>query len=209
MLHSDYEYEFIAISIETSYEVPDDGGVYAREDESCATKGAESSTLSPENDANDIPMGESIEEIEHRKIIIRDFFEKWSSSNPERKVYNDKLGEYIYVRAISIIEAKEHSAKSYKSTRAIMIFEEILKNASPIRRVAIKTDNNNQKGFAHMLVMVYKHPDIGTVKLTVGVRQNSMKIQYGLTALRPGQPLINETSNEACCKKSKKRKPHK
>lgn len=153
-------------------------------------------------------MGNSKEEIEQREIIINDFFENWSSSNPERKVFNERLGEYIYVRAISIIEAKEHSSKSYKSTRAIMIIDEILKNASPIRRVPKKAGNRNQKEFEYMLVMVYKHIEIGTIKLTVGVKQNSRKIQYGLTALRPGQPLINgnDSSNSS---ENKKRKPHK
>ena len=153
-------------------------------------------------------MGNSIPEIEQREVIIRDFFEKWSTSNNERRIFNDVLQEYIYVRAVSVIEAKEHSAKSYKSTRAIMIIDEVLKNASPIRRVPKKTDNKNQKDFAYMLVMIYKHQDIGTIKLTVGVRQNTKKIQYGLTALRPGQPLIDESINKTV-KKTKKRNPRK
>ena len=42
----------------------------------------------------------------------------------------------------------------------------------------------------------FKYQDIGTIKLTVGVRQNAKKIQYGLTALRPGQPLIDESINK-------------
>lgn len=41
----------------------------------------------------------------------------------------------------------------------------------------------------------FKYQDIGT-KLTVGVRQNAKKIQYCLTALRPGQPLIDESINK-------------
>lgn len=61
-----------------------------------------------------------------------------------------------------------------------------------------------------MLVMVYKHPEIGTVKLTVGVRQNSQKIQYGLTALRPEQQLISDKNNiNSSGNKQKKHKPHK
>lgn len=161
-----------------------------------------------EYDADGIPMGNSIPEIEQREVIIREFFEKWSTLNNERRIFNDILQEYIYVRAVSVIEAKEHSAKSYKSTRAIMIIDEVLKNASPIRRVPKKTDNKKQKGFAYMLVMIYKHQDIGTIKLTVGVRQNTNKIQYGLTALRPGQPLIDESINKTV-KKAKKRNPRK
>lgn len=202
-----FEYEFIDISIETAYKLPDNYGVFACEDNPLFT---EPVTPLTEKDSNGIPMGDSIKDIEQREIIILDFFERWSATNPERKVYNEKLGEFIYVRAISIIEAKEHSAKSYRSTRAIMIIDEVLQNASPIRRVPKKTGNRNQKEFEYMLVMVYKHPEIGAVKLTVGVRQNSRKIQYGLTALRPDQQLTSNQNNIISSdKKQKKRKPRK
>ena len=199
-----FEYELIDISFEQGYELPEDGVMW------CVSEDAPSRNdehKSIEYDADGIPMGNSIPEIEQREVI-RDFFEKWSTSNNERRIFNDVLQEYIYVRAVSVIEAKEHSAKSYKSTRAIMIIDEVLKNASPIRRVPKKTDNKNQKDFAYMLVMIYKHQDIGTIKLTVGVRQNTKKIQYGLTALRPGQPLIDESINKTV-KKTKKRNPRK
>ena len=200
-----FEYELIDISFDQGYELPEDGVMW------CVSEDAPSRNdehKSIEYDADGIPMGNSIPEIEQREVIIRDFFEKWSTSNNERRIFNDVLQEYIYVRAVSVIEAKEHSAKSYKSTRAIMIIDEVLKNASPIRRVPKKTDNKNQKDFAYMLVMIYKHQDIGTIKLTVGVRQNTKKIQYGLTALRPGQPLIDESINKTV-KKTKKRNPRK
>ena len=200
-----FEYELIDISFDQGYELPEDGVMW------CVSEDAQSRNdehKSIEYDADGIPMGNSIPEIEQREVIIRDFFEKWSTSNNERRIFNDVLQEYIYVRAVSVIEAKEHSAKSYKSTRAIMIIDEVLKNASPIRRVPKKTDYKNQKDFAYMLVMIYKHQDIGTIKLTVGVKQNTKKIQYGLTALRPGQPLIDESINKTV-KKTKKRNPRK
>ena len=200
-----FEYELIDISFDQGYELPEDGVMW------CVSEDAPSRNdehKSIEYDTDGIPMGNSIPEIEQREVIIRDFFEKWSTSNNERRIFNDVLQEYIYVRAVSVIEAKEHSAKSYKSTRAIMIIDEVLKNASPIRRVPKKTDNKNQKDFAYILVMIYKHQDIGTIKLTVGVRQNTKKIQYGLTALRPGQPLIDESINKTV-KKTKKRNPRK
>ena len=162
-----------------------------------------------EYDADGIPMGQSMEEIRKREAIIDDFLRKWSAANTERKVFNNVMQEYIYVRAISFAEAKEHSAKSYKSTRALMLLDEVLKNASPIKRVPKKSEYKNQKEFVYMLVMIYKHPDIGTIKLTVGVRQNARKIQYGLTALRPGQPLVDESAIENKTSKKKKRNPHK
>ena len=199
------EYELIDISFAYGYELPEDDVIW-RVSEDAPSRNDEHKSI--EYDTDGIPMGNSIPEIEQREVIIRDFFEKWSTSNNERRIFNDVLQEYIYVRAVSVIEAKEHSAKSYKSTRAIMIIDEVLKNASPIRRVPKKTDNKNQKDFAYMLVMIYKHQDIGTIKLTVGVRQNTNKIQYGLTALRPGQPLIDESINKIV-KKTKKRNPRK
>ena len=200
-----FEYELIDISFEQGYELPKDDAIWSVSEDAPSQNDVHKAI---EYDADGIPMGNSIPEIEQREVIIKDFFEKWSTSNNERRIFNEILQEYIYVRAVSIIEAKEHSAKSYKSTRAIMIIDEVLKNASPIRRVPKKTDNKNQKDFAYMLVMIYKHQDIGTIKLTVGVRQSTMKIQYGLTALRPGQPLIDESINKTV-KKTKKRNPHK
>lgn len=201
-----YEYELIDIDFELEYELPEVDTAWCvgedeppYKDEQCAI----------EYDSEGIPLGNSVPEIEMRESIIANYLEKWSASNTERKAFNELLQEYIYVRAISIIEAKEHSAKSYKSTRAIMIIDELLKNATPIRRVPKKVGNKNLKDFVYMLVMIYKHPDIGTIKLTVGVRKNARKIQYGLTALRPGQPLIDESAIENKTSKKKKRNPHK
>lgn len=112
------------------------------------------------------------------------------------------MQEYIYVRAISFAEAKEHSAKSYKSTRALMLLDEVLKNASPIKRVPKKSGDKNQKEFVYMLVMIYKHQDIGTIKLTVGIKKNANKIQYGISALKPDEPLVDYS----IFKKSKKKR---
>ena len=147
-------------------------------------------------------MGQSMEEIRKREAIIDDFLRKWSATNTERKVFNNVMQEYIYVRAISFAEAKEHSAKSYKSTRALMLLDEVLKNASPIKRVPKKSGDKNQKEFVYMLVMIYKHQDIGTIKLTVGIKKNANKIQYGISALKPDEPLVDYSM----FKKSKKKR---
>lgn len=144
----------------------------------------------------------SMEEIRKREAIIDDFLRKWSAANTERKVFNNVMQEYIYVRAISFAEAKEHSAKSYKSTRALMLLDEVLKNASPIKRVPKKSGDKNQKEFVYMLVMIYKHQDIGTIKLTVGIKKNANKIQYGISALKPDEPLVDYSM----FKKSKKKR---
>ena len=169
-----YEYELISISFEKSYEQPKENVVWRVSEDAPLQNDAHTEI---EYDADGIPMGQSMEEIRKREAIIDDFLRKWSAANTERKVFNNVMQEYIYVRAISFAEAKEHSAKSYKSTRALMLLDEVLKNASPIKRVPKKSEDKNQKEFVYMLVMIYKHQDIGTIKLTVGIKKNANKIQ--------------------------------
>ena len=183
-----YEYELISISFEQSYEQPEENVVWRVSEDAPSHNDAHTEI---EYDADGIPMGQSMEEIRKREAIIDDFLRKWSATNTERKVFNNVMQEYIYVRAISFAEAKEHSAKSYKSTRALMLLDEVLKNASPIKRVPKKSGDKNQKEFVYMLVMIYKHQDIGTIKLTVGIKKNANKIQYGISALKPDEPLVD------------------
>lgn len=194
-----YEYELISISFEQSYEQPEENVVW-RVSEDAPSQNDSHTEI--EYDADGIPMGQSMEEIRKREAIIDDFLRKWSAANTERKVFNNVMQEYIYVRAISFAEAKEHSAKSYKSTRALMLLDEVLKNASPIKRVPKKSGDKNQKEFVYMLVMIYKHQDIGTIKLTVGIKKNANKIQYGISALKPDEPLVDYSM----FKKSKKKR---
>lgn len=150
-----------------------------------------------------------MEEIKLRAKMISEFFHLWSNKNPERKVFNVAINEYIFVKGISVIEAIEHAAKSYKSTISVFALEEVLMNARPIQRVPIKTGNANQAGFEYMIAMCYKMQDVGTVKLTVGVKRkrddlgNQQKIQYGISVLRPEDPFINSKIN-----KDRKKAPH-
>lgn len=148
-----------------------------------------------ERDADGIPMGGTITEIRERETIIKEMLHKWGTENPERKVFNNALEDYIWIKGISVIEAREHSAKSYRSTLAILNIDEVLKNALPVRRLPTKKGYRNQAIFAYMLVMVYRHEEIGTIKVTVGVKSNEQRIEYGITALRPDQPLIEESSH--------------
>ena len=194
-----YEYELISISFEQSYEQPEENVVWRVSEDAPSQNNAHTEI---EYDADGIPMGQSMEEIRKREAIIDDFLRKQSAANTERKVFNNVMQEYIYVRAISFAEAKEHSAKSYKSTRALMLLDEVLKNASPIKRVPKKSEDKNQKEFVYMLVMIYKHQDIGTIKLTVGIKKNANKIQYGISALKPDEPLVDYSM----FKKSKKKR---
>ena len=192
-------YELIDLIFELDYKLPeDDNSWLVSEDE----RSQKEEPTAIKYDTEGIPMGQSMREIKERESIINNFLRKWSTSNTERKVFNDVMQEYIYVRAISITEAKEHSAKSYRSTRALMLLDEVLKNASPIKRVPKKTEDTNQKEFAYMLVMIYKHTQIGTIKLTVGVKKNTRKIQYGISALKPDEPIVDYSM----FKKSKKKR---
>jgi len=87
-----------------------------------------------------------------------------------------------------------------------MILDEVLKNATPIKRVPKKEDDKNQKEFTYFLVLIYKHSEIGSVKLTVGVKKNHTKIQYGISALKSDEPLIDYSEFK---KSKKKRSPQK
>lgn len=185
-----FEYELIDIAFEFQYEHFDEETNRVCE-EDC--NNLDSKKILPiEYDEKGIPTGQSVQEIKARETIIDNFFRQWSASNTERKILNNVLQEYIYVRAISIIEAKEHSSKSYRSTCALLMLDDILKNATPIKRVPTKPNDKNQQGFEYFIVMLYKHQDIGSIKLTVGVKKRSvMKIQYGISALKPGQPIVD------------------
>lgn len=194
MINAEQKYELIDFTIDIQYEA-DCEPVFVSDD------GPDTSTEGIVYDDKGIPMGNSLHEIEIRESKIVDFLHTWSEHTPERKVHNIALDDDIFVRGISVIEAREHSSKTYKSTLAIFILNEVLQNAMPVGRVPVKKNNKNQSQFTYMLIMVYRHPEIGTIKLTVGVRASEQRIQYGLTTLNPGQPLIDKSVN----RKNKKR----
>lgn len=66
-----------------------------------------------------IPTGNSKEEIEVRKNIIKDFYYKWKRNNPTQKLYNLDLKDYINIRYISIVETVEHSTILYNCYKDI------------------------------------------------------------------------------------------
>jgi len=198
----DYEYELIDICIDNGYEQGDeDNGLSTCKDVSEDKPAAEIVY-----DAYGIPMGASMDEIRKREAIITEFLAKWREANADGKILNDALNDYIYFRNISFTEAREHSSKSYRSTRAVMMLDEVLKNALPVRRTAVKSGDSNQGSFAYMLIMVYRHDELGTVKVTVGVRMSGQRIQYAISALRPDEPLVRQAMNSDKKKKRKSRK---
>lgn len=200
--NNDNEYELLSFDIELCYQIPEEDGIaFVRE----YTISDIESSHNIERDGNGIPMGQTMEEIKEREVLIKEFFTKWGNENPNHRVYNDALEDYIFIKGISVVEGKEHSAKSYRSTKAIMMIVEVLKNALPVRRIPTKKGNKNQSLFAYMLVMVYRHENIGTIKLTVGVKSNEQRIEYGISALPAGKPLIDDSKNSAVGKKKKRR----
>lgn len=214
---SSYIYELLEISWMLNYDLNLEVPVRVVRDDS--TFGEEPSpepaNIVPEDppivyDADGIPMGQSLEEIRMREDIIQQFWNKWKETHPDQMVYNEKLEEKILLRSVSIIEAKEHSSKSYKSTCAFLNLDEVLAKALPVGRTPSKQGNSNQSDFEAMLVLVYRCELWGTVKITVGIRRKpnkngqKEKVQYGMSAVEPGIPLIPRREKPI----NKKKKAH-
>ena len=158
-------------------------------------------------DSNGIPLGYSKEEIKMRSEIIKVFFHKWKEQHPEQMVFNVHLKENILIRNVSFIEACEHSSKSYKSTRAFMMIDEILANAKMVEETMPKQNDKNQAPFERIFVMKYYAEELGTVKLTVGVRKRTKeKIQYGIS-VPPTDRIEKSSVDRKKCPGKKKKHP--
>ena len=131
----------------------------------------------------EIPLGDSPEDVLKRRNIISRFYREWKMQNPLQRRYNLSLKEYINIRFVSITETCTHSSRTYLSTLAVLQLDAILTGAKKVTTVPAKK-NRNQKEFDKMLIMHYRCPGIGTVKMTVGVkRKTHEKVQYCITAL--------------------------
>ena len=82
---------------------------------------------------DEIPHGNTLEEIERRKEIILQFYREWKAANPTQRVYNNGLKDYINIRKVSISETARHAAKTYLSTLAVMQLDGILACARKVR----------------------------------------------------------------------------
>jgi hypothetical protein len=191
----DYDYELIEFELE-SEDTPNKTSIVADDSN-------EDSTIS--RDADGIPLGDSLEEIKLRSEIIRDFFHKWKELHPEQMVYNECLKENILVRNVTLIEAREHSSKSYKSTRAFLQMDEVLAKAEMVGETMPKPNDKNQMPFERIYVMRYDTEDLGVVKLTLGVRKRTReKIQYGISVPPSGQSLMPPKGKSKANNKKKK-----
>lgn len=206
------EYELVSIDWMLPYELSDTNDVSCVCEESISTGRTteETEKHNIECDADGVPMGNSLEEIRMREKLIDNFFRNWYSEHSSKEVFNTRMNENILVRKISIDEAKEHAAKRYKSTIAVLRhFDEILANASSIGKTAVKIGDRNQSRFDYMMIMSYLCADIGTIKLTVGIRKKSdgdnkyiTMTQYGISALEEGQSIVVPRKSD---KKKKKK----
>lgn len=130
-----------------------------------------------------VPQGEAKEIVDQRKEIILDFYREWKSENPEQRIFNRNLKDYIYVKHISISETAMHASKRFLSTLAVLQLDGILSGAKKVSQEKVK-QNSNQKKFRAMIIMNYLCPGIGLVKLTVGVEHKTfIKTQYCITAI--------------------------
>ena len=132
----------------------------------------------------DVPVGDTIEDIERRRLIISKYYRDWKLRNPSLKKLNLSLNEDINIRFVSITETCTHASRTYLSTLAVLQLDAILTNAKVVSTVPSKS-NGNQKPFEKMIIMKYDCVGIGAIKMTVGVRRRTHeKVQYCITALQ-------------------------
>ena len=127
----------------------------------------------------EIPQGNSREEVKLRDQIIKDFYAGWIAENPEKKMWNEDLQDYILVKYLSITETAEKAARQYESTLAVMRLSELLTKSKKVAEVPPKKNTRNQKPFLKMYIM-----QLDNIKMTVGLQKSTGdKVQYCITAL--------------------------
>ena len=127
----------------------------------------------------EIPQGNSREEVKQRDQIIKDFYAGWIAENPEKKMWNDDLQDYILVKFLSITETAEKAARQYESTLAVMRLSELLTKTKKVAEVPPKKGTKNQKPFLKMYIM-----QLDNIKMTVGLQKSTGdKVQYCITAI--------------------------
>lgn len=126
-----------------------------------------------------IPKGNSREEVKIRERLIKDFYAGWIAENPEKKMWNENLQDYILVKFLSINETAEKAARQYKSTMAVMRLSELLSKARVITEVPVKRGTKKQKPFLKMLIM-----QLNNIRMIVGIQKSTGdKVQYCITAV--------------------------
>ena len=116
----------------------------------------------------EIPQGNSREEVKLRDQIIKDFYAGWIAENPEKKMWNEDLQDYILVKYLSITETAEKAARQYESTLAVMRLSELLIKSKKVAEVPPKKGTKNQKPFLKMYIM-----QLDNIKMTVGLQKST------------------------------------
>ena len=141
-----------------------------------------------ELDKNGITTGDTKEDKKQRKQFIMDFYKKWETENPEKKIFNKSLKDFVNVKHISVKETAGQASHRYISTWAITFLTEILENA--VQKGSPQNTNSqkdNQKGFEKIIIMEHNKKEFGTIKLTVGIKRGTKeKVQYCITAIENG-----------------------
>ena len=125
-----------------------------------------------------IPRGNSREDNKARKRIIKDYYAKWIAKHPDKKVWNNALHAFIFVKFRSINETSGQASLSYESTLEVFRMTEILANATLVKSMPPKRNNENQKPYSEILIM---HQE--TAVLVVGKQNTTGEyVQYCISA---------------------------
>ena len=126
----------------------------------------------------EIPQGNTKEDKIARKQIIKDFYARWLSINPDRRAWNPALNSFIYVKGKSINETSGQASTTFESTQEVFRLTDILKGATLIRRMPPKRDSVNQKPYSEILIMRHKK-----AMLVVGKQESTGEyVQYCVSA---------------------------
>ena len=132
----------------------------------------------------EIPKGRTKEKIQAREKIINEFFANWMSVNPEKRIYNAHLHEFIYLDYFPFQETACKAARSYKTTLAVIYLTEILELAKATIWSSLKESGEIPIRFTNRIIMPYEKPCFGKINLTVGaVHQKGKKSKFYLTAI--------------------------
>ena len=126
-----------------------------------------------------IPTGNNREDIKQRDKLIKDFYARWIAEHPDKKMWNEDLHDYIFVKYLSINETAEKAARKYESTLAVMRLSELLRHSRKVAEVPPKRGTKNQKPFLKMYIM-----QLDDVKMMVGLQKSTGdKVQYCITSI--------------------------
>lgn len=183
----DIEYELLDLDWNLEYDYGDqEQGTLVKDDSEIV----ESSNKPVEfkTDENHIPLGITKEEIKIREKLIKDFYAHWIEKNPSKKVWNENLKAHIHVKFVSINETFAKAARTYESTCAVFLLDDILKTAVKISESTPK-NNKNQKAYEKMLLM----KALEKVKLTVGLQKSTQEfVQYCITSPTGNEKMPTE-----------------